>query len=163
MYVLLASKQLIPNLTPDSQNAVTPERKRRFSALVTPLMTFIRNIFSFFRFRLCYMMAVVMNYASGSGFSLRMESFRNWVGIRVPLLEGKPPSHPTPEDSCRRHCFQRFCHYCIPPELIEKTPDSSVTFSSSFPCTAKIAARKHGILSGITKSAQFSAQFNDSR
>lgn len=43
MYVLLAGKQLIPNLTPDSHNAVTPECGPRFTALVRPLMAFISN------------------------------------------------------------------------------------------------------------------------
>lgn len=52
MYVLLTDEQLIPNLTPDSHNAVTPEYEPRFTTLVTPLMAFISNFsrvrYSFF-------------------------------------------------------------------------------------------------------------------
>lgn len=90
MYVLLASKQLIPNLTPDSHNAVTPECKPRFTTLVRPLMAFISN---FSESLIHSLSALIMNYDYGSGFSLKAKlySFGNWVGVRQSLRWRESP------------------------------------------------------------------------
>lgn len=69
MYVLLASKKLIPNLTPDSHNAVTPECKPRFTTLVRPMMAFISNFSESPIHSLSA--SLIMNYDYGSGFSLK--------------------------------------------------------------------------------------------
>lgn len=73
MYVLLASKQLIPNLTPDSHNAVTPECKPRFTTLVRPLMAFRSNFFPTHndQYILSLSASLIMNYDYGSAFSLK--------------------------------------------------------------------------------------------
>lgn len=72
MYVLLTREQLIPNLTPDSHNAVTPECEPRFTTLVTPLMAFISN---FSRVGDSFSppppAPLIINYDYGSGFGLK--------------------------------------------------------------------------------------------
>lgn len=113
MYVLLASKQLIPNLTPDSHNAVTPECKPRCTTLVRPLMAFISNFFGVpDSFSCCVVDNELWFWVR---FQLKSKSIviwkLGWCQI-VTLLEGKPTTPPSLQGFLkgRLYCFRREIH-----------------------------------------------------